>query len=322
MSTISHDHVARRYWLPWQVSFVLLATTWGCSFWWIKLGLEYLSPIEVAITRLTLGAVALLVTCAITRTRLPRRRETWRHLAVVAVLLNSAPFALFAYGETHVSSILAGLINAMTPLATLAVLLIAFPEEKPTRERIIGLVLGFLGVLIVLGVWEGLRTGQLLGTLACVGATCCYGVAFPYARRHLSNDPEATLAKATGQVILGAAFLIPALIICEIVAPPLRGHLGLGTVVGMLALGVLSTGFAYILNFQVIDAAGSSTATGVAYLSPIAVVIVGMSFLGEHLYWYEPVGAVVILLGVMISQGRLRRVRSTYASASSDDSTP
>jgi drug/metabolite transporter (DMT)-like permease len=300
----------RRYWLPWQVSFVLLATTWGCSFWWIKLGLRYLSPVELAFTRIALGALVLLVTCAITKTHLPRRRETWRHLAVVAVLLNSVPFALFAYGETHVSSILAGLINAMTPLATVAVLLIAYPEEKPTRERIVGLVLGFLGVLVVLGVWEGLRTGQLLGTIACVGAICCYGVAFPYARRHLSNDPEATLAKATGQVMLGAAFLIPALIISEIVAAPQhRGHLGLATVLGMLALGFLSTGFAYILNFQVIDAAGSSTASGVAYLSPIAVVIVGMSFLGEHLYWYEPVGAVVILLGVTVSQGHLARAR-------------
>ena len=110
--------------------------------------------------------------------------------------------------------------------------------------------------------------------------------------------------------MLGAAFLIPALIISEIVAAPQhRGHLGLGTVFGMLALGVLSTGFAYILNFQVIDAAGSSTATGVAYLSPIAVVIVGTLFLGEHLYWYEPVGAVIVLLGVTIAQGRLRRFR-------------
>ncbi len=301
---------SRRYWLPWQVSFLLLATTWGCSFWWIKLGLEFLSPIEVAFTRLSLGALALIITCVLTKTRLPRRRTTWRHLAVVAILLNSVPFALFAYGETHVSSILAGLINAMTPLATLAVLLIAFPEEKPTRERVVGLIFGFLGVLVVLGVWEGVRTGQLVGTLACVGAVCCYGVAFPYARRHLSNDPEATLAKATGQVVLGAAFLIPALIISEIVAAPQhRGHLGLGTVFGMLALGVFSTGFAYILNFQVIDAAGSSTATGVAYLSPIAVVIVGTTFLGEHLYWYEPVGAVIILLGAMISQGRVRRLR-------------
>lgn len=315
MSTTSPDpgaanSTARHYWLPWQVSFVLLAATWGCSFWWIKLGLEYLSPLEVAFGRLSLGALALLITCLATKTHLPRRLATWRHLAVVAILLNSVPFALFSYGETHVSSILAGLINAMTPLATLAVLLVAFPEEKPTRERIVGLALGFLGVLVVLGVWEGLRTGQLVGALACVGAVCCYGVAFPYARRHLSQDPETTLAKATGQVILGAAFLVPALLVAEIVAAPQhRGHLGLGTVVGMLALGVLGTGFAYILNFQVIDAAGSSTATGVTYLAPIAVVIVGTTFLGEHLYWYEPVGAVIILLGVTVAQGRLRPMR-------------
>ena len=253
MTTTSHESgaqsTARRYWLPWQVSFVVLATTWGCSFWWIKLGLEFLSPVEVAFTRLSLGALALLVTCAFTKTPLPRQRSTWRHLAVVAILLNSVPFALYSYGETHVSSILAGLINAMTPLATLAVLLIAFPEEKPTRQRILGLVIGFLGVLVVLGVWEGLRTGQLLGTLACIGAVCCYGVGFPYARRHLSSDPEATLAKATGQVILGAAFLIPALVISEIVAAPQhRGHLGLGTVSGIVATSASARSAAWWLS--------------------------------------------------------------------------
>ncbi|HUZ42671.1 MAG TPA: DMT family transporter [Acidimicrobiales bacterium] len=104
---------------------------------------------------------------------------------------------------------------------------------------------------------------------------------------------------------LGAAFLIPGLFISEIVAPPRRGHLGLGTGGNVGARRLQYWLRAYILNFQVIDAADSSTAAGVAYLSPIAVVIVGMVFLGEHLFWYEPVGAVVILLGVMFSQGRI-----------------
>ena len=100
---------------PWPASFVILGAIWGCSFWWIKLGLRAVSPLDVAFARLAAGAVALLVVAALTRTRLPRRTATWGHLFVLAVFLNSAPFTLFAYGETHISAVLAGIINALTP---------------------------------------------------------------------------------------------------------------------------------------------------------------------------------------------------------------
>ncbi len=293
--------------MPWQVSFALLAAIWGCSFWWIKLGLAYLSPVEVAFTRLLLGATVLLVLCAATGTRLPRRVATWRHLAVVALLLNSVPFTLFAYGETHVTSVLAGIINAMTPLATLGVVLVAFPEEHPTRARLLGLTTGFLGVLVVLGVWQGLNHGEVLGVLACFGAVCCYGVAFPYTRRHLSGVADGPLAKATGQVVAGTLFLVPVLVVSEMVRQPMhRGPLNVGTIVGMSALGVLGSGLAYVLNFRVVDAAGGSAASAVTYLTPVFAVIVGVSFLGERLNWYEPVGALVVLIGVAFSQGRVR----------------
>ncbi len=106
--------------------FLLLAAIWGCSFWWIKLGLESFTAVEVAFGRLVLGASALLVATATTGSPLPRRASTWRHLAVLALLLNSLPFTLFAFGETEISSVLAGIINAMTPLASLAVILVGF----------------------------------------------------------------------------------------------------------------------------------------------------------------------------------------------------
>jgi drug/metabolite transporter (DMT)-like permease len=103
---------------PWQVSFLALGAIWGCSFLFIKLGLQSLTPVQVAFGRVAIGAITLLGIARLTRTALPRSARTWRHLSVTALLFCSLPFTLFAFGETHVSSILAGIINAATPLTT------------------------------------------------------------------------------------------------------------------------------------------------------------------------------------------------------------
>ncbi|MGH2464134.1 MAG: DMT family transporter, partial [Candidatus Limnocylindrales bacterium] len=172
---------------PWQVAFIILAGIWGCSFLFIKIGLEGLDPIQVAFGRCLVGAIALVAIATVSRTRLPRTASTWRHLFVMAALMNVVPFILFSYGETQVSSILAGIINGATPLSTLAVVLIAFPEEEPTASRVAGLLIGFAGILVVVGIWNGLGSGELPGVLACLGAIAGYGVSFPYGRRHLTG---------------------------------------------------------------------------------------------------------------------------------------
>jgi drug/metabolite transporter (DMT)-like permease len=287
--------------LPWQVSFLLLGAIWGCSFWWIKLGLEILAPVQVAFVRLAVGAAALLVVSALTGTRLPRSRSTWRHLFVMAMLMNSIPFTLFAIGETHVSSVLAGIINASTPLTTLAVILLAFPEEHPNVDRVLGLLAGFLGILVVVGVWQGLGTGELTGIAACLGAVTCYGIAFPYSRRHIAGLPDSGVSLATGQVLIGAAVLLP-----FGVAGGMPGPMSAGPVLGLLGLGALGSGIAFALNYQVIRAAGPSTASTVTYLTPLFAVVVGAIFLGETVTWYEPVGGLVVLFGVAVAQGRIR----------------
>ena len=291
--------------LPWQASFLLLALIWGCSFWFIKLGLQALTPVQVAFGRVPLGALALVVVAAVTRTRLPRSWSTWRHLFVLAVLLNSVPFTLFAYGETHIASVLAGIINATTPLATLIVVMAAFPEERPTRERIAGLAIGFLGVLVVIGVWNGLGAGEWLGVAACVGAITCYGIAYPYSRRHLVGLADSPTALALGQVLCGTAQLLPVVLL----AGPLQGTITQSAVAGMLALGVFGSGIAYVLNFHVVAHAGATTASTVTYLTPLVAVVVGFAFLGEQLTWNEPVGALVVLAGVAVAQGRLAALR-------------
>lgn len=293
--------------VPWQLTFLALGAIWGCSFLFIKLGLQSFTPVQVAFGRLTIGAITLLLVARATGTRLPRRRATWRHLAVVAVLFCSAPFTLFAFGETQVSSILAGIINAGTPLATLAVIAVAFPEERPSPERLAGLLVGFAGVLVVTGAWDGLGGGELLGVLACVGATLCYGIAYPYMRRHLMATGDGPLALSTAQVLLGALFLLPIVVAAEVAgAGGVVTPVGAETLLGMLALGSLGSGIAYVLSIRILMVAGPTVASSVTYVTPLFAVVAGAVFLAEPLSWNQPVGGAVVLLGVAIAQGRVR----------------
>jgi drug/metabolite transporter (DMT)-like permease len=306
---------------PWQLSFVALGAIWGCSFLFIKLGLASFTPVEVAFGRLAIGATVLLLIARATRTPLPRLRSTWRHLAVVALLFCSVPFTLFAWGETQVSSILAGIINSFTPLMVLAAVLAAFPEQRPGPERVVGLGVGFVGVLVVLGVWNGIGAGELGGVAACLGAVLCYGIAFPYTRRYLAPTGEPPVAIATGQVLLGALFLVPV-----VAGSALAGGAGVtlpiapSTVLGMLALGALGSGIAYLLSTRIVLQAGATTASSVGYITPLFSVLAGSLVLGEPLAWYQPVGGAVVLVGVAIAQGRIRlsrpaRFRRTEADA-------
>ena len=290
----------RKSWLP---AYLALGVVWGCSFIFIKLGLEFLTPFGVAFGRCALGAITLLIVVRLKKIKLPKEKTTWRKLWVVAMLLNVVPGILFAYAEVHVTSVLAGIINATTPLATLIVMLIAFREEKLKVEQVIGLIIGALGVMVVLGIWRGIGSNQLTGVIALLVAVTCYGISFPYSTRNiipLGLKPEAA---ATAQLVMAAITLLPFYLFSGIS----QDHYRPATIFAMLALGVLGSGFAYIWNFSIIAAAGSSIASSVTYLTPVVAVFVGWLFLGEKIALHEPIGALLVILGAAISQGRFNR---------------
>ena len=290
----------RKSWLP---AYLALGLVWGCSFIFIKLGLEFLTPFGVAFVRCALGAITLLIVVKLMKIDLPKEKSTWYKLWVVAMLLNVAPGILFAYAQLHVTSVLAGIINATTPLATLVVMLIAFREEKLKAEQIYGLLLGGLGVMVVLGIWQGIGDNQLTGVIALLIAVTCYGISFPYSKRNiipLGLKPEAA---ATTQLIMAAITLLPFYLYDGISQNNYRPV----NIFAMLALGILGSGFAYIWNFSIIAAAGSSIASSVTYLTPVVAVFVGWLFLGEVIVWHEPVGALLVILGAAVSQGRFNR---------------
>lgn len=290
---------------PIWLQYLMLALVWGASFLFMKVGLEGLSYGQVVLGRLASGAVALLAVCAVTRQPLPREKAVWGHLLVVAVLLCVAPFLLFAWAEQHVDSGLASIYNATTPLMTMVVAVLALPEEKLTRDRVFGLLLGFLGVLTILSPWHGLGHSSILGQLACLGATVCYGMAFTYLRKTVAPRGLPALSVACTQICLGTAVML-------VLSPFLaRGpvHLSGPVVLSVLALGMLGTGLAYVWNTNVVTAWGATRASTVTYLTPLVGVLLGFLLMGERLTWSEPLGAVLVVLGIMASQGRLRRPR-------------
>ena len=285
----------------WLGLYIALGIVWGCSFIFIKLGLEFLTPFGVAFGRCALGALALLIYLKVKGLSLVRDRKMIGHLWVVALLLNVIPGIFFAWAETEVTSILAGIINAVTPLMTLIAIMLVSRNEKPTTPQIVGLLLGFLGVLTVLGAWKGLGDNPLWAILVLLAAVTCYGFSFPYSRRFILPAQLKPEVMAATQVTLGAITLLPLFLIDGIAKDEYR----IGPVLAMIALGVFGSGFAYIWNFTIMRAAGSAIASSVTYVTPVVAVVVGLIFLQEKLHWYEPVGALVVLLGAAVAQGRI-----------------
>ena len=291
----------------WVPIYIALGIVWGCSFIFIKLGLEFLTPYGVAFGRCVLGAITLLIALKIKGFTLPRDRSTWFHLWVVSLLLNVIPGILFAVAETEVTSILAGIINAVTPLMTMLAIMIAFRDEVLQRNQVIGLITGFIGVLIVLGAWQGLGSNPWWAVGALLLAVACYGISFPYSRKNVLPRKLQPETMAATQLVAATVTLLPMFIwdgIAENTYP-------IGPVLAMLALGVFGSGFAYIWNFKIMSAAGSAIASSVTFVTPVVAVLVGIIFLGESITWNEPVGGLVVLFGAATAQGRIKLNRKS-----------
>jgi drug/metabolite transporter (DMT)-like permease len=285
-------------WLP---LYLLLAFVWGASFVLIKSGLEFLSPFGVAFIRCALGAVALFLYAKFRRISFPSDRRTLLHIWVISILLNVVPGIAYSLAETVITSVLAALINAVTPLATVLAILAINREEKPKPLQLFGLLLGFSGVSVVLGAWRGLGDNPLWAILILLVAVSCYGISFPYTRKFIMPLKLQSEAIVATQLIFAAFTLLPIYLIDGISI----SEYPLVPVISMLVLGIVGSGFAFIWNFRVMLLAGSAVASSITYLMPLVAVVFGIVFLSERITWNEPVGALVVLFGAAIAQERI-----------------
>ncbi|WP_327227799.1 DMT family transporter [Streptomyces platensis] len=286
----------------WQLRFAVLSLIWGFSFFFIKVGTQGFAPLQVTLGRVGFGALVLLAVLAVKRERLPRPARTWAHLTVAAFFLNALPFSLFAYAELTVPSTLAGICNATSPLWGMVLSVVALSEDRPTRRRVAGLGLGFLGVLTVLGAWQGFAGTDLTGTLMALGASLCYPVGWIYVRRTLAGTQHSHLSMSSAQLLLATAQL--AVVTPLFTTAP--ADYPLVPLLAVFALGALGTGLAFLIQYGLVAEVGPTTAQMVTYFVPVIATAAGVALLHEQLSWNTPVGALIILAGAALTQSRPR----------------
>lgn len=290
------------------VQFVLTGIIWGSSFLFMKVALGGLSPAQVAWSRLVLGAVTLGIFVAVRRETLPRRLVVWMHMFVLALSFCVVPFLLFSWAQQHVTSGLASIYNATTPIMTAVMAWAVFRVEKLRIVQIAGILIGILGVMVIIAPRQGLEPDQsLIAQFAILGATACYGFSLAYMRRFTSNSGMTPLVFSFLNIGLAAAIMIA--LTPLIALAPVR--LDAAIIVCLVLLGCLGTGVAYIWNQNVLRAWGPTRASTVTYITPVVGVVLGAVVLGETVSWNEPVGALVVFLGILLAQDRLRLRRAT-----------
>lgn len=290
------------------VQFVLTGIIWGSSFLFMKVALVGLSPAQVAWSRLILGALTLGLFVALRRETLPRSIKVWGHMTVLAISFCVVPFLLFSWAQQYVSSGLASIYNATTPIMTAVMAGLLFRVERLKLVQIVGILVGILGVMVIIAPWQGLDLDQsLIAQFAILGATACYGFSLAYMRRFVSNSGMSALVFSFLNIGIAAAImavLTPVIALTPVTLDP--------WIVGsVLLLGCLGTGVAYIWNQNTLRAWGPTRASTVTYITPVVGVALGILVLGEQVSWNEPAGAIVVFLGILLAQDRLRMRRRT-----------
>jgi len=288
-------------------SYLGLVVIWGCSFLLNELALRSFSAIAVAFGRIGLGAVTMVLVLLATRQRVRLQRSQVLDLLIIAAVLVAVPFVLIALAQTRITSILAGLLNATTPLWAAVFVALIIPAERATRQQVIGLLLGFVGIGVLLGVWNSAGL-DVPGVLAMLAATACYGFGTAWMRHRLAGSSLSGASLSAAQTVFASALLLPLL--------PLGGapeSIRPESVLALVGLGVFGTGLAYVLFWRVVRSAGPTIAATVTYLIPLVSTTLGIVALDEELYWYQPVGGAIALVGVALAQGlasALRRPRA------------
>jgi drug/metabolite transporter (DMT)-like permease len=277
-------------------AFILLGVIWSSSFLWIKIAVAEVSPITLVAFRVLFGLLFTLIVIFIQRTPLPRRFNEWFPILLLGITNVAIPFLLISWGEQSIDSAVAAILDATVPLFTIVIAHFVLHDDKMTVPKVLGLLIGFAGVIVLMSKDIGASIGPILGQAAVVLACVFYAGSLVFARR--STENIAGILRSAGPLFSSTAVMWLATFMIE--RPVKFPQLPI-TWIALLWLGVLGSGFAFILNYYLIHEIGPTRTSMVTYLFPLGGVILGVVFLSEHLSWQLLVGAVLVIASLAVA---------------------
>jgi drug/metabolite transporter (DMT)-like permease len=285
------------------LAFWTLGLIWGSSFMLIRIGVEAIHPLHLVLIRVGVAAIFLGITIVALRRKLPKDWRTWGAIALVGIGNNALPFTLIAWGEQTIESGLASVLQSTAALFGLVVAHFAFKDERITPQKVVGLIMGFLGIVVLASRnWQDgeIITGGLMGQLAIVGASVCYATFTTLSRKIIQADIAPVVLAAIA--MMSATFFEAGIIfVGSLVADtPLHTPVDLApdVLLAVLALGFVNTYLAYLLFYNIVRVLGVARATMVTYVVPVVGLLLGIIFLNELLDVYIVVGATMIFMGI------------------------
>jgi len=276
----------------------LLALIWGSGFLWIKLADRGFSAVEVTLSRLALGAGVLFVAMLARRDKVPRSPRLWATIVIAALFANAVPYLLYAVAEQSVASSTAGIINATTPLWTVILALAVRHQQSATRWQTAGLVVGFAGAALIFTPWKTAAELFSAGGLECLAASMSYAVSYVYMDRFLARRGVGAIVLSACQLAAAALLLAVALAVSGVRTP----HVTTESVAALAVLAIIGTGFAYVLNYQIITSEGATVASTVTYLLPVIAIVLGVLVLNEDITVTTLAGIALVLTGVALTR--------------------
>ncbi len=278
------------------IVFILLGAIWSSSFMWIKIAVQEVGPLTLVAFRALFGLLFGLVVILIQRVSLPRTFREWFPLLVVGLTNIAIPFFLISWGELHIDSAVASILDATVPLFTILIAHFLLQDDKITLPKMAGLIVGFAGIIILMSKDIGASSNSLLGQAAVIVASIFYAISAIFIRKTTEDTPG--ILRSAGPLISATVVMWPASFIFE--SPVHLPQLGI-TWVALLWLGVLGSGLAFVMAYYLIHEIGPTRATMVTYLFPLGGVILGVLFLHEQLTWQVIAGAFLIVSSLVIA---------------------
>lgn len=279
---------------------VVLSVFWGASFFFVEVAVKTVTPLTLVACRVGIAAVILLVYAVMTRRPVPRNPGIWAGFFILGALNNALPFSLIAWGQSHIDSSLASILNATTPVFSVVLAHFLTTDERLTKNKMAGVILGWVGVTVLIGIEAlgGLGV-QTAGQAAVLCAALLYALAAIFGRRYKDLDP---VVVAAGMLCASTILITPAAFMIE---TPFEIAFSSIPWKAVLALAVISTALAYIIYFKILSTAGVTNIVLVTFLIPVSAILLGILALGETPGWNAFAGMGLIFTGLLFIDGRL-----------------